>query len=324
MGEQNIWLNGIMGFIVGDALGSQVQFMDRQLLKKRGLVTGMEGYGRFNKTKGSFTDVGSMVLATLNSIIEQGKIAPYDIMDKYVSWLADKEKYKSYGPPVYIRSLCYKAIMEYQETWRISIHGQGFEESKDNSSIIRILPVCLYAYIKKIDMDETMRLICEISGLTNPHKRCMIGCGFYYFAICAILDNDNEKNLYERLKKGIAKAFSYFETKKDYMDEVKYFERLRNLTDFMDISEEKIQSNDDVVNTFEAVVWSLLKTDNVKDALLTAVNLGNDSTAIGALVGALSGIFYSYEGIPMEWLEVIQRREWVEEMCYKANIRFSV
>lgn len=42
--KKNIWLDGMMGLVVGDALGVPVQFMYREEIKNRpkGLVTGME------------------------------------------------------------------------------------------------------------------------------------------------------------------------------------------------------------------------------------------------------------------------------------------
>ena len=45
--KKNIWLDGIMGLVVGDALGVPVQFLSRDEIKNRpeGLVTGMEAGG---------------------------------------------------------------------------------------------------------------------------------------------------------------------------------------------------------------------------------------------------------------------------------------
>ena len=45
--ERNIWLDGMMGVIVGDALGCPVQFMAREEIAERaeGPVTGMEAGG---------------------------------------------------------------------------------------------------------------------------------------------------------------------------------------------------------------------------------------------------------------------------------------
>ena len=48
----NIWLNGIMGVVVGDALGCPVQFESRKEVARHP-VTGMRGYGTFNLPEGS-------------------------------------------------------------------------------------------------------------------------------------------------------------------------------------------------------------------------------------------------------------------------------
>ena len=48
MTGRNIMLDGMMGLVVGDALGCPVQFLSREQIKNRGLVTGMEGYGTYN------------------------------------------------------------------------------------------------------------------------------------------------------------------------------------------------------------------------------------------------------------------------------------
>lgn len=70
---KNIWLDGIMGVVIGDALGMPVQFMERNEVKKSP-VTGMEGYGTYNMPPGTWSDDSSMTLATLDSIQALGKI----------------------------------------------------------------------------------------------------------------------------------------------------------------------------------------------------------------------------------------------------------
>lgn len=77
---RNIWTDGVVGVIVGDALGCPVQFMSREEIAKRGLVTGMEGHGTYDMPAGTWTDDGSMTLATLDSIKEMDGIDLEDIM----------------------------------------------------------------------------------------------------------------------------------------------------------------------------------------------------------------------------------------------------
>jgi hypothetical protein len=62
-------------------------------------------------------------------------------------------------------------------------------------------------------------------------------------------------------------------------------------------------------------VVCLITTSTLKECLLKAVNLGDDTDTIAAIAGGLAGLYYGYEQIPEEWLAVIQRRGWIEDMC---------
>ena len=55
-----------------------------------------------------------------------------------------------------------------------------------------------------------------------------------------------------------------------------------------------------VVDTFVAAMWCLLTTDNYRDCVLKAVNLGSDTDTTAAVAGGLAGIMYGLEGIPDE------------------------
>jgi ADP-ribosylglycohydrolase len=69
------------------------------------------------------------------------------------------------------------------------------------------------------------------------------------------------------------------------------------------------------VDTLEAVVWALITTGSFEKALLKVVNLGDDSDTTGAITGGLAALYYGFEAIPAEWVDAIQRKEWIEEYC---------
>ena len=77
----------------------------------------------------------------------------------------------------------------------------------------------------------------------------------------------------------------------------------------------EIQSGGYVVHTLEAAIWCLLTTRSFDACVLKAVNLGADTDTVGAIAGGLAALYYGYEAIPGEWLEVIRKREWIEGMC---------
>ena len=68
----------IMGFVVGDALGVPVEFQSRNILKRK-KVKDMEEYGTHNQPKGTWSDDTSMVLATMDAIVN----TPIDDMNTY-------------------------------------------------------------------------------------------------------------------------------------------------------------------------------------------------------------------------------------------------
>ena len=66
-GKNSIWLNGMMGLVVADALGVPVEFMSREELR-RNPVTDMRGFGTYNLPAGSWSDDSSMTLCTMDSL----------------------------------------------------------------------------------------------------------------------------------------------------------------------------------------------------------------------------------------------------------------
>ena len=95
---------------------------------------------------------------------------------------------------------------------------------------------------------------------------------------------------------------------------MKHYKRLFK-KDFAKLPEKEIKSTGYVVDTLEAALWCLLNTDNYKDCVLKAVNLGEDTDTVAAVAGGLAGMFYGVDGIPAEWLEKLVYREYFEELC---------
>lgn len=62
-----------------------------------------------------------------------------------------------------------------------------------------------------------------------------------------------------------------------------------------------------MIETIDACIWCLLNTENYKDAVLKAVNLGHDTDTTAAVTGGLAGLLYGFDGIPNEWVEKLAR-----------------
>lgn len=79
---------------------------------------------------------------------------------------------------------------------------------------------------------------------------------------------------------------------------------------------EHIRSSGFVVDTLEAALWSFLTTDPYKDAVLKAVNLGEDTDTTGAVTGALAATAYGLDAIPEEWIAELQGRDQILHIAH--------
>ena len=311
----NIWLNGIMGVVVGDALGCPVQFESREEVARHP-VTGMRGYGTFNLPEGSWTDDSSLTIALLESIRRVGEIDLGDIMENFMKWLYDGE-FTPYGESYDIGRGTMQAINRYKKNRKAKKCGGDEEWNNGNGSLMRIMPACLYCSVMEssgmYSDRDAIDVIHSVGGLTHAHIRSNIACGLYFFMAKYILFR--EGSLQERIQEGLTQGFAFYESYLADKENLHYYDRLKDLEAFKSLPADKIKSTGYVVDALEAAVWSLITTDSFDQALLKAVNLGDDTDTVGAIAGGLAGLYYGYDSIPEDWLSAIKRREWIEEMC---------
>src|SRR5262249_22382327 len=67
-----------------------------------------------------------------------------------------------------------------------------------------------------------------------------------------------------------------------------------------------------VVKSLEAALWAFAEADCFRDAVLRAVNLGDDAETTGAVCGQLAGAHWGEAAIPPEWLSGLAGRELLE------------
>jgi len=316
--------NGMLGLIVGDALGVPVEFKNRQMLKVNP-VTGMREYGSHMQPMGTWSDDSSMALATLVSLNKGYDI--YDIAEQFSRW--DKEEvYTPFGTIFDIGYTCNRAIAKFQETGDPHTCGMMGEHDNGNGSLMRILPACIYAYEKEVagemTEDEAIKMVHEVSALTHGHLRSLIACGLYYFYVKAILDNREELSLADCLQLGFNRGFAYYKRDISNLTEVMYFSRLFSMSEFKDAHEDTIKGSGYVLECLEASIWCLLNTKSYKEAVLKAVNLGDDTDTTAAVTGGLAGLYYGIQEVPQSWIRCIARLQWILEVCDNESINATI
>ena len=320
---KRIWVNGIMGIVVGDALGMPVQFANRAELKLNPVKT-MEGYGTYNMPPGTWSDDSSMALATLDSIRENGEVNYSDIMERFVKWILDGA-YTPAGTAFDQGNTCVDAIYNYMKKKDYKTCGKTGEWANGNGALMRIMPACLYAYEKELskewDVGQALECVHQVSALTHNHLRSKMACGIYYFMVKNIIEGS--QSLLERLQNGVDEAMEFYHADILNFVELAHYTRLMNLHEFAKSEEHTIKSSGYVVDSLEAAVWSLITTDTLEEGLLRAVNLGDDSDTVGAIAGGLAVLFYGYDSVPEEWRKQIIKEKEIIALCEIMEERFE-
>lgn len=301
----------LLGTAIGDALGLPVQFLEREVVAKNPITT-MEGLDQFNIPAGTWSDNTSLSFCLAESLCNGYDLN--DIINKFTKWM-----YEDYWTPANetfdINYINYFAIVNLRNNGSPHVTGIDNKRGNRDGSLMRILP--LVPYILNMGKEDRFRIIGEVSSLTHRHPRSILACiSLCEFAIQYINSQSIEKP-YQAMQQTILQLLK----KEMFIEEDIPFKRLVGLSyeEFKAIELKDIHSTEYVIDTLEASLWCIFNTTNYKDAVLKAVNLGDDANTVGAITGGLAGIIYGYDTIPPEWLEVLAKKDDIIELADKLD-----
>lgn len=297
----------LLGLAVGDALGVPVEFESRNTLKADP-VLGMRSLGSWGQPAGTWSDDTSLTVAAMESITRLGRIDYQDIMENFLRWY-EYSNFTATGERFDIGNTTRSAIVRFSRRLLPPTKcGATEENSNGNGSLMRILPATTYLFATRGHIAAAeLEIIHDFSALTHGHIISRIACGIYSLIAAQLFSG---KNIYDAFRLGMSDAEKFYGNAPNF----KTFARLCS-DDFVALPEEEISAAGYVVSTLEAALWCLLNTDNYKSLTLKAVNLGEDTDTVGAVAGGLAGIVYGVEAIPVEWLETLKRRDYLEQVA---------
>lgn len=269
----------LIGLAVGDAVGTTLEFKRRDTYEH---LTDMVGGGPFSLPVGAWTDDTSMALCLAVSLLESQGFSAQDQMQKYCNWWHNG--YMSSTDECFDIGGTVSAALSQFETTGEPMSGATSSHSAGNGSLMRLSPVVQFYYP---DIGQAIHYARESSRTTHGAPECLDACQIF-------------AELLVRAIGGMAKSEIMANVKFDYSTD--YVRRVASM-DFTNISREQVKGSGYVMESLEAALWCFQTTDNFRDAILLAANLGDDADTTAAICGQISGAYYGTSGIPTEWMD---------------------
>jgi len=307
---KNVVKSGIFGVCIGDALGVPVEFRTREQLK-RSPVTKMRAMGTYRQPLGTWSDDSSLTLCLAESLCNGYNLE--DMALKFIQW-HNEEIWTPHGRVFDIGIATRQAISRISSGIIPKLCGGTSEFDNGNGSLMRILPLVFYLKDEE-NIEKLYHTVKEVSSITHGHFRSVFACFIYVIFAIELLKEKSKIEAYDYMQK---KALEYAENQEFNPKEIKLFERIltNNIATY---PEDEIKSSGYVLHSLEASLWCFLNSESYSEAVLKAVNLGEDTDTTGAITGGIAGIYYGFENIPEDWISELVRKDDIESLCSKLE-----
>lgn len=291
----------LIGLAVGDALGAAVEFKSPGSFKP---VTGYRAGGPHGLPAGAWTDDTSMALALADSLGCVG----WDLNDqahRYVQWWRHG-KYSVNGTCFDIGITTQQALSRFERTGDATTSGDTSGRASGNGSIMRLAPVPIrYAHLFPDQLDELIKYCVESSRPTHASPQCLSACTYFGLVLAGLIHGVDRDEVLDPTWTHLAqlKRFQPLHPEILHVAEGSFREK----------KPPEIKGSGYVVKSLEAALWAFHDARDFREAVLRAVNLGDDADTTGAVCGQLAGAYWGESGIPAEWLEGLARKEMIED-----------
>lgn len=275
----------LVGLAVGDALGATLEFQPPGSFQP---IDDMFGGGPFQLAPGQWTDDTSMALCLAQSLIEKNGFDPRDQLERYTDWWKHG-KFSSIGRCFDIGNTCRAALERFLHN-PVDYPGSTHPAAAGNGSLMRLAPIPLFF---SADPRRAIEFAALGSRTTHAAVEAVDACRYFSGLILGALRDAPRDEL-------IAPSYSPVP---GLWDQEPLAPRIAEIAagSFLKKQPPRIRGTGYVVDSLEASLWAFARGDSFREAVLLAVNLGDDSDTTGAILGQLAGTYYGIESIPHAW-----------------------
>jgi len=279
----------LLGLAVGDAVGTTVEFSAPGSFAP---VTDMTGGGPFSLPAGAWTDDTSMALCLAESLIVKRGFDPIDQLERYVRWW--KQGYlSSTGKCFDIGRATRLALQRFRQTGE-PFPGDADTEAAGNGPLMKLAPVPMAYALQPILAEQ---YAVESARTTHGAPQAHDAARFFARLLVEALTGRGDIRA-GRTTDGLHPEVAAVAA-----------------GSYLHKSPPEIRGNGYVVLALEAALWAVATTFSYEEAVLAAVNLGDDADTTAAIAGQLAGAFYGVDAIPLKWRERLVLHDEIERFA---------
>ncbi len=293
---------GIVGLLVGDALGVPYEFHPREQIPPFDEIE-FEPPTGFRRAHagvpvGTYSDDGAQALCLLASLLECGKFDADDFAKKLVAWF--REDYLAVDKVFDVGIQTQRAILNLRKGFPPLTAGLSDERNNGNGSLMRVLPLAIW------HQGTDLELIADAfdqSAVTHGHLRAKLCCALYCLWARRILEE--VENPWDNAVSRIRGIFVEGSIERNELD-------LEIRPD--DLYE--VQGSGYVLDSLFSAKWACGRL-NFEETVKAAISLGNDTDTTACIAGGIAGLKFGIDGIPKRWRENLRGKEIYESLLEK-------
>jgi len=271
----------LVGAAIGDALGAPFEFQPAGRYKQRfpesvlGGTGELIGGGGFNWAPGEFTDDTQMGIVLAESLLSNGlQLNPDHLFSSWRGWARDAAD---------VGNTTRHALSF--ESWR-DVKHRNPAMTAANGALMRTFPLALL----EIDEETRRTWTLQQAALTHAHPDAGFGAWLGVAMMrAAIEERDAFVALESELNRLPAESHDKFAPilAKDWSPAP------------------GMLGNGSVWGCLACAVWAVRGTTSYEDAVVRAVNVGDDADTVACVAGAIAGAMFTEQAIPSRWLAYV-------------------
>jgi ADP-ribosyl-[dinitrogen reductase] hydrolase len=224
--------------------------------------------------------------------------------ERYVAWWRTG-KYSPTGHHIDIGTTIHRALKSFECYGDAASAGPKDDYSSGNGSIMRLAPVPI-AFLEQYHTDfrNFVKMAIESSLPTHGSDMCLSACAALAVMLAALASGVSKNDVLHPKWPVWMK-----------LEEVHpIHESIVNVINgsYLHKNAREIRGSGFVVESLEAALWAFESSDSFEEAVLKAVNLGEDADTTGAICGQLAGAHWGESGIPPHLFSDLCGRDFLE------------